>query len=769
MSRDTSNDPDSEGSTGVEERLDRLESLVETQQETIQQQRERITELEGETDSDETPLLANRRTALKAGGLAALLFGGVGTASADPQGQVGTSSHPLKKLYTEELNGGITGDTALTDMTGTGLQIASGALGLDSNSVGSTELVSDSVTIAGNSVSLGESTGINHGDLNNVTTGDHHTRPSAGNALADNSGTFDVQEGNISHDNIADVSSGDHHTRPSAGSGLTGTDTFDVNTDATLTVSSDQVGVASGGIGTTEIDSSAVTGTEVDLSTVAGDNITADTTNDELDADGSVTVAGNSVSLGGSTGINHSDLNNVSTGDHHTAHEHPGDRAAESNVDLDGNNLETSSGGLTVTTNDNGNLTLDPGSGNELVLNNQSTASSGSLLALDGSGNVVEADSTTLGDVGGGGSSSELVTSGNGDTAFQVVDSGSNVDNAESDIDAPNVVGGHPDNNTTYGPTGAFIGGGGASSNANTVSANYTTIGGGYSNRASVLASTIGGGRFNTASGLASTVGGGELNTASGDEATVGGGQRNTASGGEATVPGGRRGAATNNNSFVWNDDTEYHSIPSGSDGLNSATAVSGETATGANTFSVSATGGVRFITGGSAVTYIDGGSTGWSQTSTRSAKTNIDPVDPEAILDGVTEMEVATWEYKDDDGEGAGTRHVGPMAEDFHEVVDVGTSDDHINSINADGVALAAIQGLSKTLDETQADLEAKATRIADQQETIDDLESEVERKDDRIDALEAENADLRERVAAIESELGLDATADRQGVADD
>jgi cell division protein FtsB len=38
-----------------------------------------------------------------------------------------------------------------------------------------------------------------------------------------------------------------------------------------------------------------------------------------------------------------------------------------------------------------------------------------------------------------------------------------------------------------------------------------------------------------------------------------------------------------------------------------------------------------------------------------------------------------------------------------------------------------------------------------------------------DRIDALEAENADLRERVAAIESELGLDATADRQGVADD
>ena len=225
----------------------------------------------------------------------------------------------------------------------------------------------------------------------------------------------------------------------------------------------------------------------------------------------------------------------------------------------------------------------------------------------------------------------------------------------------------------------------------------------------------------------------------------------------EATVPGGRTGAATNNNSFVWNDNTGYHSIPNAGDGLNSDTKVNGEPVTGANTFSVSATGGVRFITGSSAVTYIDGGSTGWATKSTRSAKTNIDPVDPEAILNGVTEIEVATWEYKDDDGEGAGTRHVGPMAEDFHEVVDVGTSDDHINSINADGVALAAIQGLSKNLDETQADLEAKATRIADQQETIDALEAEVERKDDRIDALEAENEALHERVAAIEAHVGL------------
>jgi flagellin-like hook-associated protein FlgL len=232
-------------------------------------------------------------------------------------------------------------------------------------------------------------------------------------------------------------------------------------------------------------------------------------------------------------------------------------------------------------------------------------------------------------------------------------------------------------------------------------------------------------------------VGGGRDNTASRPFATVGGGDGNTASDQAATVPGGRFGAAESRRSFVWNDGTAYHAIPnSGFDGLSADTAVDGEPVTGANTFSVSAISGFRFITGSASspnVTYIPGDSAGWTTTSSRAVKTNIDPVDPQDALAGVDSMEVATWEYESE-GEGAGTTHIGPMAEEFHDAFDVGSSDEHINSINADGVALAAIQGLSAELDERD--------------EHIADLESELAAKDSQI-------ADLEARLAAIEDRL--------------
>lgn len=315
-------------------------------------------------------------------------------------------------------------------------------------------------------------------------------------------------------------------------------------------------------------------------------------------------------------------------------------------------------------------------------------------------------------------------------------------------------------NNVAEGKYGT-ISGGGPTDDSNALTTNnvvyddYGTIGGGGNNQAGAVGSTtaayatVSGGEKNVASSDNATVGGGTGNVADGTDATVAGGRENEASGRQSTVVGGinnvasapnsvvagRAAVAEDRDSFVYNDNTLYHDTDGDTtdDGFSSAQNVAGSGVTGPETFHASAQGGFRFVTGASSVTYISGGSTGWATTSTRAAKTDFRPVDPESVLDGVARMEIETWEYRDTEGEGRGERHLGPTAEQFHDElpVDVGDSDRHLNSINVDGVALAAIQGL--------------ADRAEDRADRIEQLEAELARKDERI-------ADLERRIEAVE-----------------
>lgn len=139
------------------------------------------------------------------------------------------------------------------------------------------------------------------------------------------------------------------------------------------------------------------------------------------------------------------------------------------------------------------------------------------------------------------------------------------------------------------------------------------------------------------------TVCGGEGNEARETRAVTVGGKNNIASGFDA-LAAGDGAAAEDSGALVFNDGGSYHSISTSSlDGLSSTKAVDGEPVTGTSTFSVSSRNGVRFITGSNSVTYIDGGTTGWGNTSSRAVKTDIEPVDTAAILDGVRDMEIAT------------------------------------------------------------------------------------------------------------------------------
>lgn len=97
-----------------------------------------------------------------------------------------------------------------------------------------------------------------------------------------------------------------------------------------------------------------------------------------------------------------------------------------------------------------------------------------------------------------------------------------------------------------------------------------------------------------------------------------------------------------------------------------------------------------------------------------------VEPVNTREVLDGVLALPLATWNYKAQDG---AVRHMGPMAQDFHRAFGLGVSDKRIDSVDPDGVAFAAIQGLAAKLQAELADLRAEKDA------EIDELLARIER----------------------------------------
>lgn len=336
----------------------------------------------------------------------------------------------------------------------------------------------------------------------------------------------------------------------------------------------------------------------------------------------------------------------------------------------------------------------------------------------------------------------------------------------EANATSPNIVGGFNSNNVDSGVFGASIGGGGAAGLPNRVTDEYGTVSGGRGNQAGDAAgttsdfpfatvgggrdnlaigrtSTIAGGRQNTASHSWATVGGGFQNTASGAWDTVGGGESNTASGGQSTVGGGTRNSATGPRSTVsggvLNQAVGYSSmVPGGEQNLaggdysfaagrqarirdaTQAGNATGDQGTfvwadstfadfisdGQNRFLVRASGGTRFYSNSGLTVGVSlaAGGGSWASISDRSVKQNIEPVEPRAVLERLAAIPIATWNYKAQD---PAIRHMGPMAQDFHAAFNLGQDEKYIGTLDADGVALAAIQGLRDMIRERDCQVE--------------------------------------------------------------
>jgi hypothetical protein len=112
----------------------------------------------------------------------------------------------------------------------------------------------------------------------------------------------------------------------------------------------------------------------------------------------------------------------------------------------------------------------------------------------------------------------------------------------------------------------------------------------------------------------------------------------------------------------------------------------------------------------------LNGNTTGtFVSSSDRAAKPDIRPPDADSMLARVAALPLAEWSYRDDPG----VRHAGPMAQDFHAAFGLGGDDRHIAMVDADGVALAAIQALHKMvltrLEEQQAEIARSRAEVAE------------------------------------------------------
>jgi hypothetical protein len=171
---------------------------------------------------------------------------------------------------------------------------------------------------------------------------------------------------------------------------------------------------------------------------------------------------------------------------------------------------------------------------------------------------------------------------------------------------------------------------------------------------------------------------------------------------GARSFAAGHRAKANHDGAFVWADGT-FADFASTVD----------------NQCNVRAAGGTRIFSNSSATVGVElaAGGNSWSVISDRDLKENFTQLDPTRVLEKLARVPVTQWNLKSQD---RSIRHIGPMAQDFYAAFGVGESKRHISTSDADGVALAAIQGLYEIVKKKDAELTALQARVLSLEERM-------------------------------------------------
>jgi hypothetical protein len=126
---------------------------------------------------------------------------------------------------------------------------------------------------------------------------------------------------------------------------------------------------------------------------------------------------------------------------------------------------------------------------------------------------------------------------------------------------------------------------------------------------------------------------------------------------------------------------------------------------------------------------YLSTGGT-WTNSSDVNRKHHFQLVIGEDVLQKIAALPIRTWSYKDDH---ASVRHMGPTAQDFHRAFGLGDGDKSIATVDADGVALTAIQALE------QRELQSTSGEIAQLRRDNAELRAALAELLQRLNTLEA------------------------------
>ena len=103
---------------------------------------------------------------------------------------------------------------------------------------------------------------------------------------------------------------------------------------------------------------------------------------------------------------------------------------------------------------------------------------------------------------------------------------------------------------------------------------------------------------------------------------------------------------------------------------------------------------------------------------SSRALKDDLGSVDGSSLLALLSELPIHTWRYKTEDSD---VRHIGPMAEDFHGAFGFSNDPHHLSIVDANGIALAAVQELHSQLQARDLEIAALMKRLAALEEKLE------------------------------------------------